>query len=91
MISDLIARLHRVPFVAPTTIAFDRKNFEEMYDDLFHAHRQHRAITEALENGEGMRVEALLKEHVYSQKQSMNLLSYRLEAPAGFSRAAATG
>jgi GntR family transcriptional regulator of vanillate catabolism len=79
MIGDLIARLHRVPFVAPTTIAFDRKNFEEMYDDLFHAHRQHRAITEALENGEGARVEALLKEHVYSQKQSMNLLSYRLE------------
>jgi GntR family transcriptional regulator of vanillate catabolism len=81
MIGDLIARLHRVPFVAPTTIAFDKKNSEEMYDQLFQAHRQHRAITEAMENGESARVEALLKEHVYSQKDSMNLLAHRLGSP----------
>ena len=77
IISGLIVRLHRVPFVSPETIAFDKKNADEVYDLLFHAHRQHHAITDALENNEGARVESLLKEHVYSQKQSMNLVGYR--------------
>jgi GntR family transcriptional regulator, vanillate catabolism transcriptional regulator len=77
IISDLIGRLHRVPFVAPLTIAFDRKEPKQIYDLLYHAHRQHHAITDALENGQGARAEALLKEHVYSQKQSMNLAEHR--------------
>jgi GntR family transcriptional regulator of vanillate catabolism len=77
IISDLIARLHRVPFVAPLTIAFDRKEPKQIYDLLHHAHRQHHAITDALENGQGARAEALLKEHVYAQKQSMNLVEHR--------------
>jgi GntR family transcriptional regulator, vanillate catabolism transcriptional regulator len=77
VISDLIARLHRVPFVAPLTIAFDRKEPKQIHDLLYHAHRQHHAITDALENGQGARAEALLKEHVYSQKQSMNLAVHR--------------
>ncbi len=78
MIAELVARLHRVPFVAPTTIAFDKKHSSQVYDLLLRAHWQHRAITEALENGEGARVEALLREHVYSQKESMSLLQYRV-------------
>ena len=77
IISDLIARLHRVPFVAPLTIAFDTKAPQQVYDLLHHAHRQHHAITDALENGQGARAEALLKEHVFSQKQSMNLAEHR--------------
>jgi GntR family transcriptional regulator of vanillate catabolism len=77
IISGLVARLQHVPFVSPATIAFDRKSAEDMYDLLFHAHRQHRAITEALENSEGARVESLLREHVYAQKESMNLIGHR--------------
>jgi GntR family transcriptional regulator of vanillate catabolism len=77
IISGFVARLQHVPFVSPETIAFDKKSADEIYDLLFHAHRQHHAITEALENSEGARVEALLKEHVFSQKQSMNLIGHR--------------
>jgi GntR family transcriptional regulator of vanillate catabolism len=77
VISDLIARLHRVPFVAPLTIAFDNKEPKQIHDLLYHAHRQHHAITDALENGQGARAEALLKEHVFLQKQSMNLAVHR--------------
>jgi GntR family transcriptional regulator, vanillate catabolism transcriptional regulator len=77
IISDLVARLHRVPFVAPATIAFDKKTANDMYDLLHHAHREHHAITDALEKGQGARAEALLKEHVHSQKQSMNLAEHR--------------
>jgi GntR family transcriptional regulator, vanillate catabolism transcriptional regulator len=79
IISDVIGRLHLVPFVAPTTIAFDDdKSSNEMFDLLYHAHRQHHAITDALENGQGTRAEALLKEHVNTQKLSMNLAGHRL-------------
>jgi GntR family transcriptional regulator, vanillate catabolism transcriptional regulator len=92
IISGLVLRLHRVPFVSPATIAFDKKSPEEMYDLLFHAHRQHRAISEALENSEGARVEALLREHVNSQKLSMNLAGHRPGMqPSGLLRARASG
>jgi GntR family transcriptional regulator of vanillate catabolism len=77
IIGGVVMRLERVPFVSPETIAFDKKSTEDIYDLLFHAHRQHHAITQALENGEGARVEALMKEHVYAQKQSMNLIGHR--------------
>ncbi len=77
IISDLVSRLRRVPFVAPGVIAFDKKSSTEVFDLLFHAHRQHHAITNALENGQGARAEALFKEHVYAQKQSMNLAEHR--------------
>jgi GntR family transcriptional regulator of vanillate catabolism len=77
IVSDLISRLRRIPFVTPTVIAFDEKSAEEMYDLLYHAHQEHHAIADAIENGQGARAEALLKEHVYSQKRSMNLGGHR--------------
>lgn len=77
IISDLVAKLYRVPFVTPAVIAFDNKSRLEMFDLLYHAHRQHHAIANALENGQGARAEALLKEHVFAQKQSMNLTQHR--------------
>lgn len=77
IISELVAKLHRMPFVTPAVIAFDKKNATEIYDLLYHAHRQHHAITDALEHGQGARAEALLKEHAFSQKQSMNLTQHR--------------
>jgi GntR family transcriptional regulator of vanillate catabolism len=90
IISDLISRLHRIPFAAPTVIAFDEKSTEEMYDLLYHAHREHHAIADAIENGQGARAEALLKEHVYSQKRSMNLGGHRPDmAHSSLSRDAA--
>jgi GntR family transcriptional regulator, vanillate catabolism transcriptional regulator len=77
IISELVAKLYRVPFVTPAVIAFDKKSRIEIFDLLYHAHRQHHAITNALENGQGARAEALLKEHVFAQKQSMNLTQHR--------------
>jgi DNA-binding GntR family transcriptional regulator len=39
-----------------------------------YAHRQHHYIVDALERGEGARVEALMREHVNPVKESLNLL-----------------
>jgi GntR family transcriptional regulator of vanillate catabolism len=44
-----------------------------MYASLNYAHRQHHAIVNALENGEGERVASLMYEHAYSTKASINM------------------
>lgn len=70
---DMLARIHGIPFADPSVIAFDRRDAAQMRGDLVYAHRQHHEIANALENGEGARVEALLREHVQAQRRSMNL------------------
>jgi GntR family transcriptional regulator, vanillate catabolism transcriptional regulator len=73
VIADAIERNDRIPFAAAHAIAFDNVNLPRMYDYLNSAHRQHHAIVQALENGEGARVAALMYEHAYSTKASINL------------------
>jgi GntR family transcriptional regulator, vanillate catabolism transcriptional regulator len=74
VITDAIQRNDRIPFAAAHAIAFDNVNLPRMYDYLNSAHRQHHAIVQALENGEGARVAALMCEHAYSTKASINML-----------------
>ncbi|MDH7794399.1 MULTISPECIES: GntR family transcriptional regulator [unclassified Beijerinckia] len=70
---DTLERIDRIPFASPAAIAFDRHGLPEMFDALWHAHRQHHAIVDAIDAGEGSRAEALFREHIYSQKRSMRL------------------
>lgn len=80
IVSDLAARCQLVPFTSPSAIAFDKAELGKMFEVLFYAHRQHHAIVEAIERGDGWRVDFLLREHVNPQKQSMNLPGWRLSA-----------
>jgi GntR family transcriptional regulator of vanillate catabolism len=73
IVRELLERVNRIPFASPGTIAFDRLNLKQMFDDLWYAQRQHHEIVNAIEFREGARVEALLREHVNTQKHSMNL------------------
>jgi GntR family transcriptional regulator of vanillate catabolism len=73
VISEAIERNSRVPFAAAQAIAFDKVNLSRMYDALLTSHRQHHAIVQALENGEGARVAALMFEHAYGAKASINM------------------
>jgi GntR family transcriptional regulator, vanillate catabolism transcriptional regulator len=73
LVDELLERVNRVPFTSPRTIAFDKLNLMQMYDDLWYGHRQHHGIVTALRYGEGARAEALFREHVNTQKHSMNL------------------
>jgi GntR family transcriptional regulator, vanillate catabolism transcriptional regulator len=73
VIADAIERNDRIPFAAAHAIAFDRVDLKGMYDMLSYAHRQHHAIVHALENGEGVRVAALMFEHAYTTKASINM------------------
>jgi GntR family transcriptional regulator of vanillate catabolism len=74
VIADAIERNGRIPFAAAHAIAFDKVDLPGMYKSLSHAHRQHHAIVDALENGEGTRVAALMYEHAYGTKASINMV-----------------
>lgn len=73
VITEAIERNDRIPFAAAHAIAFDRVDLPGMYDMLSFSHRQHHAIVQALENGEGARVAALMFEHAYTSKASINM------------------
>ncbi len=73
VIADAIECNSRIPFAAAHAIAFGRADLVRMYDSLSYAHRQHHAIVRALENGEGTRVAALMLEHAYEAKISVNM------------------
>jgi GntR family transcriptional regulator of vanillate catabolism len=66
-----IDRLNLVPFVSPAVIVFDHTGLRQTFDLLFRAHGSHHAIVEAIRNRDGGRVENLLREHAFQQRQSM--------------------
>ena len=73
VVAEAIERNSRVPFAAAHAIAFDKVDLPRMYDWLRYAHLHHHAIVEALENGEGARVAALMYEHACVAKTSINM------------------
>jgi GntR family transcriptional regulator of vanillate catabolism len=73
MIEQALERIARIPFAAPHAVAFDKTSLDLMYRRLMYGHRQHHYIVDALENGEGARVEGLMREHVNPVKDSLNL------------------
>jgi len=73
VVAEAIERNGRIPFAAAHAIAFDRVDLPRMYESLRYYHRQHHAIVQALENGEGARVAALMFEHASGAKESINM------------------
>jgi len=71
---DAIERIASIPFAAAAAIAFDASDLQSMFDALWIAHQQHYAIVDALESGQATRVEFLMREHVNTVKQSINML-----------------
>lgn len=81
-VSTALALNDQLPFVAPGTVVYDKTAQERQFMMLSYAHRQHHAIVGALVNGEGVRVEALMKEHTHISKESLNLPVDRLHLSA---------
>ncbi len=73
ILTDAIERNSRVPFAGPQALAFDRGQLDRMYDQLRYAHHQHYSLVEALEQGQGARAEALMREHAHVVEESINL------------------
>jgi GntR family transcriptional regulator, vanillate catabolism transcriptional regulator len=85
VVTEAIAYNTRIPFASAHAIAFDKVDLPRMYDLLRYTHRQHHAIVQAIENGEGARVFALMYEHAYATRESINMsraaLRFSTETP----------
>jgi GntR family transcriptional regulator, vanillate catabolism transcriptional regulator len=57
-----------IPFSAASSVVDTRSDPLESYQGLVHSHFHHRAIVEALTEGAGARVEALMREHSNATK-----------------------
>ena len=64
----------KVPFAGASALALSINNPEIVKKLLQQAHAQHHVIFEAIANGEGMRAEALMREHALVTKKSLDLL-----------------
>jgi GntR family transcriptional regulator of vanillate catabolism len=73
VVSEAIERNDRVPFASAGAIAFDKVDLQRMFELLCYTHRQHHAIVQALENGEGARAAALMFEHACAIRESINM------------------
>tara|TARA_A100000171_G_C2134955_1_gene149502 strand:- start:2354 stop:3076 length:723 start_codon:yes stop_codon:yes gene_type:complete len=82
LLESLTDRCNVVPFTAPLSVAFSNTNKERMFDFLFYAHRQHHAIVDAIEAGQGDRAEFLFREHAHTQEQSLMMGSTLGDATA---------
>ena len=72
ILADTLARNDHVPFASASAVAFSR-DAAQLLPVLGYAHRQHHAIVQALENREGARAEALMREHATPVKEVLNL------------------
>lgn len=64
----------KVPFAGASALAISINNMVLVRKIFQQGHTQHHVIVEAIENGEGMRVEALMREHSLVTKKSLDLL-----------------
>jgi GntR family transcriptional regulator of vanillate catabolism len=64
----------KIPFAGASAMALNVHNTIIVGKLLQQGHNQHHAIVEAIANGEGMRVEALMREHALITKKSLALL-----------------
>lgn len=59
-----------LPLVSPESLIFDLSNLERNFEQLSHSHRDHVAIVNAIESGQGHRAEALVREHAFRSAQN---------------------
>ena len=73
VIEQALDRIERISFAGPQALAFDTTSLDRMHAILSYAHFQHHLIVAAIDRGEGARVEALMREHANTPKESLNL------------------
>jgi GntR family transcriptional regulator of vanillate catabolism len=64
----------RIPFASAEAVGFHKDAFKDARNRFILAHMQHRMIVQALERGEGARVEGLMREHAQVGKNNMMFL-----------------
>lgn len=62
-IAAALARDEHLPFASISALAIDRNHLELEYRRFNYAHMQHHAAFDAIEQGQGARAEAIMREH----------------------------
>jgi GntR family transcriptional regulator of vanillate catabolism len=75
IIAGALASNDCIPFASAGAIAFDATDLQAMFEALYFAHLQHHSIRDALEAGQSVRAEWLMREHVNTVKSSINMLA----------------
>lgn len=73
LLSDLLQRVYRVPFVAPGVVAFNRVPASEIFPILMSGHHQHHAIVAAIEAGQSDVAESLMRGHSSPARRSLGV------------------
>ncbi|MBN1238139.1 MAG: GntR family transcriptional regulator [Gammaproteobacteria bacterium] len=63
MLKRMLEQANSLPFASPNAMLFSTSMFDTSHRTLAIAQEQHRALVEAIENGEGTRAEHLAREH----------------------------
>ncbi|MEM7332456.1 MAG: GntR family transcriptional regulator [Chloroflexota bacterium] len=63
VVEHLHERVRALPFASPSVFALAEAEYDQSWKIFFIAQEQHRGIVEAIEQREGMRAEALAREH----------------------------
>jgi GntR family transcriptional regulator, vanillate catabolism transcriptional regulator len=77
IIEGALCRNASIPFASAEAIAFKATDLQAMFDALHFAHQQHHAVCDALQSGQGGRVEFLMREHANAVKNSLNMTEGR--------------
>jgi GntR family transcriptional regulator of vanillate catabolism len=70
-LANALDSINKHPLAAPASIVFRTNNLERLFINMVQAQREHGLILQALKQGEVMRAEALMNEHIY---QSRNIV-----------------
>lgn len=70
---EAIGETNKFPFVPPATLAFSDPKYAHRL--IIEAHGHHHKIVEALEEGQGSRADALMREHALFSKTPLNAVT----------------
>lgn len=90
-VTSALALNGRVPFATPSAVALlkGKIDMQAGYRILHYAHRQHYAMVQAMENSEGARIEALMREHANPVKENLDMIQANTSGKADSSGGAA--
>jgi GntR family transcriptional regulator, vanillate catabolism transcriptional regulator len=72
-VETAIAHVEALPFASPSAFVQVQAELPESHRILYVAHTQHRALLEAIEEGEGARAEAVAREHARLARRNLDI------------------
>jgi GntR family transcriptional regulator of vanillate catabolism len=74
-IAVALARGEHLPFASINALAIDQNHLDQEYRRFNYAHMQHHAVFDAIEQGQGSRAEAIMREHANATLRYVTLFS----------------